>query len=39
MFRLWAHRHNLTEGLVVKFKLAQHACEEGHYNYCNEVEI
>jgi hypothetical protein len=24
------HRHNLQQGLLEKWKLAQHACEEGH---------
>jgi hypothetical protein len=37
--RLCEHRHNLKEGLLEKFKLAQHAYKEGHRVIWDETRI
>jgi hypothetical protein len=33
------HKHNLTQGLLKKSKLAQHAYEEGHKNCWKDEKV
>jgi hypothetical protein len=37
--RIKEHKYNLTQGLVEKSKLAQHACEEGHKICWKEAKV
>jgi hypothetical protein len=39
MLRIKDHKYNLTQGLIEKSKLTQHAHEEGHKICWNEAKV